>query len=193
MANKAGGKLGAPKGQKFRSQRRKLAKNLLKGMNHTEALLKAGYSEQTANKASKAVIQHPQVQSILTEAIERVLAEEKAQFDDIVRPYVKALKANIIVKNSQTLMAAETEIPDHSVRMEAATHISKLYQPKNVDEDEASDKSGPPVLYQINFIEAGAKAPAPVVVSPASTQQVPNGSSGHSPPVPQVAFVRGKR
>lgn len=193
MATKSGGKLGAPKGQKFRSQRRKLAKNLLKGMNQTEALIKAGYSKETANKASKAVIQHPQVQSILTDAIERVLAEEKAQFDDIVRPYVKALKANIVVKNSQTLMAEETKVPDHAVRMEAATHIAKLYQPKNVEEDENPENNGPPVLYQINFIEEGAKAPAPVVVSPASTQQVPNGSTGPAPPIPQVAFVRGKR
>ena len=193
MATKVGSKLGAPKGQKFRSQRRKLAKNLLKGMNQTEALIKAGYSEETATKASKKIIQHPQVQSILTNAIERVLAEEKAQFDDIVRPYVKALKANVVVKNSQTLMAAETKIPDHSVRMEAATHIAKLYQPKRVDEDEKPENNGPPVLYQINFIESGAKAPSPVVGSPPDSPQVLTVPAGTSPPVPQVAFVRGKR
>ncbi len=188
MATKSSGKLGAPKGQKYRSQRRKLAKNLLKGMNQTEALIKAGYSKETANKASKAVIQHPQVQSILTEAVERVLAEEQKQFDDIVRPYVKALGANVVVKMPTIGDAVETKIPDHATRMDAATHIARLYQPKNVDEEAEKEKSGPPVLYQINFIEAGAKAPAPVVISGPRPAQADN-----VPPVPEVAFVSRKR
>ncbi len=157
-------------------------------MNQTDALVNAGYSVETANKSSKKIIQHPQVQSILTEAVERVLAEEQKQFDDIVRPYVKALGANVVVKMPTIGDAVETKIPDHATRMDAATHIARLYQPKNVDEEAEKEKSGPPVLYQINFIEAGAKAPAPVVISGPRPAQ-----SDNVPPVPEVAFVSRKR
>jgi len=182
---------GRPSTLETKRRRKAVAKNLAKGMAATEALVAAGYAKKSAHADGYRIIRHPEIQSKLTQAIERVLAKERAEFDAIVEPFVKALKAKIVVKNSQVLMAAETEIPDHALRMEAAAHITKLYQPKNVDEAEEKEASGPPVLYQINFIESGAKAP--VVVSPSDSQQVPIGSDGHSPPIPQVSFVRGKR
>lgn len=153
---------------KSRLRRKTVAKNLAIGMKPEEALIEAGYSPTTARKKAYRIIRHPEVQSLLTEAVERVLAEEKKQFDDIVRPYVKALEATVVVKNSQCLRAVETEIPDHAVRMEAAAHLTKLYQPKNVEDDEqAAGNEKPPVLVQVNFIEAGAKPPdSPVLVNP---------------------------
>ncbi len=189
MSLKSRGKPGRPSTLETKRRRKAVIKNLAKGMAATQALVKAGYSPVAANAEGYRIIRHPEIQSKLTQAVERVLAQERAEFDEIVRPYVKALKAKVVVKNSQTLMAAETEIPDHSVRMEAAAHITKLYQPKNVEEDDEKERSGPPVLYQINFIEAGSKPPADVIVS--SPSPVP--PTGTSPPVPQVTFVSRKR
>ena len=191
MPLKTRGKPGRPKPSETRRKRKAVAKNLLKGMGTTEALVAAGYSPHSANCEGYRIIKHPEIQSRLTEAVARVLAKEQADFDDIVAPYVKALKAKVVVKNSQLLQAAETEIPDHSLRMEAAAHLTKLYQPKNVEdeENEAGDKK-PPVLVQVNFVQAGAKPPAsPVVVSPQPSTM----AKGAPPPLPRVSFGNGKR
>ena len=151
LSRQAVGKSAATKN---RLRRKAVAKNLALGMKPEEALIEAGYSPTTARKKAYRVIRHPEVQSRLTESVERVLAKEQAEFDAIVEPYVKALKAKVVVKNSQELKAVETEIPDHSVRMEAASHLTKLFQPKNAeDQEEEAGKSGPPVILQINFIK----------------------------------------
>ena len=140
---------------KSRLQRKAVAKNLAMGMKPEEALIEAGYSPTTARKKAYRVIRHPEVQSLLTESVARVLTEENKKFDDIVRPYVKALGACVVVKSTQLGVASETTIPDHSIRMEAASHLTKLYQPKNAeDQEEEARKSGPPVILQINFIKS---------------------------------------
>ncbi len=182
---------GRPKTSETRRRRKAVAKNLVSGMGATEALVAAGYAPHSAKCEGYRIIKHPEIQSRLTEAVARVLAKEQAEFDAIVEPFVKALKAKVVVKNSQLLQAAETEIPDHSVRMEAAAHLTKLYQPKNVeDEENTAGNEKPPVLVQVNFIEAGAKPPAsPVIVSP----QPSTAAKGAPPPLPRVAFGNGKR
>lgn len=184
-------KPGRPATSETRRRRRAVVKNIGKGMGTTEALVAAGYSPGSAQREGYRIIKHPEIQSRLTEAVARALAKEQADFDAIVEPYVKALKANVVVKSGQLLAAKETEIPDHSVRMEAAAHLTKLYQPKNVeDQEEEASKSGPPVLYQINFIDAGAKPASPVIVSP---QPSTTAAKGAPPPAPRVSFVNGKR
>lgn len=157
----------------------------------TEALVTAGYAEKSARADGYRIIKHPEIQSKLTEAVARVLAKEQAEFDAIVEPYVKALKAKVVVKNSQLLQAVEADIPDHSIRMEAASHLTKLYQPKNIeDEENEAGNEKPPVLVQVNFVQAGAKPPAsPVLVSP----QPSTAAKGAPPPLPRVAFGNGKR
>lgn len=181
---------GRPSTLETKRRRKAVAKNLAKGMAATEALVAAGYAENSARCDGYRIIKHPEIQSRLTEAVARVLAEEKKQFDDIVRPYVRALDAKVIVKAPGVV--AESEIPDHALRMEAASHLTKLYQPKNAeDEEKEAGKTGPPVVYQINFIEAGSKQPAPpVLVSSSPPSPAPKGAP---PPVPRVSFVHGKR
>ena len=138
-----------------RTRQQSVALNLAKGMTPEQAVVKAGYSPTTARKKAYQIIRHPVVQSLLTESVTRVLTEENKKFDDIVRPYVKALGACVVVKSTQLGMASETTIPDHSIRMEAASHLTKLYQPKNAeDQEEEAGKSGPPVILQINFIKS---------------------------------------
>ncbi|MFN3076838.1 MAG: terminase small subunit [Alphaproteobacteria bacterium] len=190
MSLKSRGKPGRPSTLETKRRRNAIVKNLAKGMSATAALVAAGYSKTSANSEGYRVIKHPEIQSKLTEAVARVLAEEKKQFEDIVRPYVRALDAKVIVRAPGVV--AESKIPDHSVRMEAAAHLTKLYQPKNAeDEEKEAGKTGPPVVYQINFIEAGSKQPAPpVLVSSSPPSPAPQGAP---PPVPRVSFVHGKR
>lgn len=175
---------GSTKGLKFRRQRTQVAKNLLKGMTAQEAMVKAGYTPATADKCAFAVVRHPQVQSILTESLARVLAEEQKQFDDIVRPYVKALDANVVVKMPAIGDAVQTKVVDHAIRMAAAEHLTNLYRSKVAEAGESGEgaEDKPTVVYQINFINGSSKE-APTVVNP----------SVSSPSDPQVAFVRGKR
>lgn len=196
MPLKTGKKPGRPLTSATRKRRNEVIKNIGRGMGTTEALVAAGYSERSAQKDGYRIIRHPEIQSRLTESVTRVLTEENKQFDDIVRPYVKALDAKVVVKMPTIGDAVETNVVDHATRMDAATHLAKLYQPKNAEDQEQEDgKSGPPVLLQINFIKAGSQDPAPPVIvsSPHSSQQVPPESRGTPPPVPQVSFVRGKR
>lgn len=184
---------GRPSTKETRRRRKAVAKNLANGLGTTEALVKAGYAENSARCDGYRIIKHPEIQSKLTEAVARCLAKEKVEFDAIVEPYVKALKANVVVKNSQLLQAAETKIPDHSVRMDAATHLTKLYQPKTFEDQEGeAGKNGPPVIYQINFIEEGSKQPMPPVLVSSSPPSSP-AQKGAPPPVPRVAFVSPKR
>lgn len=183
MIAKHGSKSGRPTEKVLRKMRLDTVRNLAKGMSATAALIKAGYSPISADQHGYKIIQHPEIQSRLTRAVENVLAQESLEYEEIVRPYVKALKATVVVKNSQTLEAAETAIPDHPVRMEAATHIARLYQPKTVEPEAEQRASGPPVVYQINFVDGAT--PPPVVV--ANSRPVPVS------PVPEVTFVRPPR
>lgn len=163
--------------------------NLAMGMKPEEALIEAGYSPTTARKKAYQIIRHPVVQSLLTESCERVLAEEKKQFDDIVRPYVKALGACVVVKSTQLGVASETTIPDHSIRMEAASHLTKLYQPKNAeDQEKEAGKNGPPVVLQINFIKSPLDKDAKPFGLP--RQVLPEQGDAS---VPQVSFIQSKR
>jgi len=162
-------------------------------MTPEQAVVNAGYSLTTARKKAYLIVRHPTVQSLLTESIGRVLTEENKKFDDIVRPYVKALGACVVVKSTQFGVASETTIPDHSIRMEAASHLTKLYQPKNAeDQEEEAGKSGPPVILQINFIKSPLDKDAKPLGLPLSgSRQVLPEKKDIS--VPQVSFVQSKR
>lgn len=193
MSLKSRGKPGRPSTLETKRRRKAVVKNLAKGMSAPEALVAAGYAENSARCDGYRIIKHPEIQSKLTEAVARVLEREKLEFDAIVEPYVKALKAKVVVKNAKDTTAAEVEIPDHALRMEAAAHLTKLYQPKNAeDQEEDSKRNGPPVVYQINFIENGSKQPAPPVIVSSPPPPSPS-PKGDPPPVPKVSFVHGKR
>jgi len=178
---------------KSRLRRKAVARNLAIGMKPEEALLKAGYSPTTARKKAYRVIRHPEVQSLLTESVARVLAKENKKFDDIVRPYVKALEANIVVKMPAAGVAVQTSIVDHPTRMAAAAHLIGLFRAKGkeVQEEEAGLK-GPPVVCQINFIESPKDNDTKSVgLTLSGSRQVLPEKKDVS--VPQVSFVHGKR
>ena len=171
-----------------RTRQRLVALNLAKGMNPEQAVIEAGYSPTTARKKAYQIIRHPVVQSLLTDSVGRVLAKENKKFDDIVRPYVKALDANMVVKMPSAGMAIQTAIVDHPTRMAAATHLIGLYRAKGTDvqEDDGGSK-GPPIVYQIKFIESTKDSNHSVISRP-----IPQPTSRVAP-TPQVRVVNGKR
>jgi Terminase small subunit len=173
---------------KSRLRRKAVAKNLAIGMKPEEALLEAGYSPTTARKKAYRVIRHPEVQSLLTESVTRVLTQENKKVDDIVRPYVKALDATVVVKMPAAGMVVQTSVVDHSTRMAAATHLIGLYSAKGneVQEDDAGSEM-PPIVYQINFIDSSKHAKPVMINRPTS----PSGPTVTL--TPQLSLINGKR
>lgn len=178
---------------KRRPRRKAVAKNLAIGMKPEEALIEAGYSPTTARKKAYLIIRHPVVQSLLTDCCERVLQKNHKSIDDLLEPFVSALDAKVVMKMTAAGTAVQTKVVDHPTRMAAAAHLTGLYRAKGAElQEEDSRLKGPPVLYQINFIESPKdKHTKPVVLPSSSSQQVPPGQGSVS--VPQVTFVHGKR
>ncbi len=115
-------------------RQRRAAENLAKGMSATQAMVEAGYSKFYANSEGYKVVKKPYIQSIFTEAIQRVMEKNQKTFDDIVTPYVKALDAPMIVKSMTEGIATiakdpETQevLPDHKTRMDAADRLIELH------------------------------------------------------------------
>lgn len=134
---------------KHEAIQRRARKNLLRGMPKQKALIEAGYKPSYVERESVRIIRRLLVSSPLTDAVQELLTEEKKEYKDIVRPYVDALSAPIIVKSSVEGIAciavdADTQqvIPDHDIRMRAATHIVSLMGgvPKEVEMPAAPQK-----------------------------------------------------
>lgn len=176
-----------------RLRRKAVAKNLAIGMKPEEALLEAGYSPTTARKKAYQIIRHPVVQSLLTESCERVLQKQNKSFDDLLKPFVKALDATVVVKMPAAEGAVQTTVVDHSTRMAAAEHLIGLYRAKgnDVQEGDAREK-GPPVLLQINFIKSPKDKDTKSVGLPLSGSRQVLPEQGDVS-VPQVSFVQSKR
>lgn len=146
---------------KNRRRQEAVARNLAVGMKPEEALFQAGYSQTTARKRAYQVVQHPVIQSILTESCERVLKKRQKSIDDLLMPFVEALKAPLIVKSARSgkvLIPKDAEtgqpFPDHRVRMKAGEHLMSLYCPPNAQADTQDNGTRKfPVELQINFID----------------------------------------
>lgn len=162
-------------------------------MKPEEALIEAGYSPTTARKKAYQIIRHPVVQSLLTESCERVLQKHHKSFDDLLKPFVKALDATVLVKMPSAGMAVQTTIVDHPTRMAAATHLIGLFlaKGKEVQEGDAG-ATGPPVLLQINFIESPKDNDTKSVGLPLSGSRQVLPEQGDVS-IPQVSFVQSKR
>jgi hypothetical protein len=127
-------KVGNSRPGKNRRRQKAAAKNLATGMSQEAAMVEAGYSESYARSHGYAVVKRPYIQSIVTEAVDRVMKEQNMEFDAIVRPLVMALGAPLIVKSTQLGNAQITKdpetgkpFPDHQTRMAAADRLIELY------------------------------------------------------------------
>lgn len=147
----------------MRQRFKKVAEKLLAGVGDVEACKQAGYSDVTAESHSKRIIEHPEVQSILTRAMDRVLAEEGKTFDDILRPHVRALDATIVARTKYGVR--KTKLPDHAIRMQGAEHLQGLHRAKDPEHDRREGGGGGNVAFVINFLDQGAQ-PGPTIISP---------------------------
>lgn len=173
---------------KNRLRQQALARNLARGLSPVAAMIKAGYSPTTADKKAHLVVRQPVVQSLLTESCERIIKEHNKTFDDLLRPFVKALDAHIVVKRPSAGRAVQTTVVDHPTRMAAATHLIGLFlaRGKEVQEEEAGLK-GPPFVYQIKFVESSKEA-KPVMINQSASRSSPAETL-----TPQVSFLNSKR
>lgn len=165
---------------KFRRQRQAVAKNKLLGMSDTEAVLKAGYAPNSVDKNAWKIVRHPEVQSVITASCQRIMEKRNLEFDAILEPLFDALQAKVVVKSATLLQAVETEIVDHTARVDAASRLIDLHRVKQVPEEDES-KQAPPVNLTINFVKTGTKVSPIVVNRPANTP---------TSTIPGVSFVK---
>jgi len=90
-------------------------------------MVEAGYSATYARSHAYSVVKRPYIQSILTDACDRILARQNMEFDALLKPYFDGLTAKVIVKNQQLEDAQEIDLPDHATRMNAADRLVELY------------------------------------------------------------------
>ncbi len=100
----------------------KVAQALAEGLNQTEAVRRAGYSEQTARKKAFAIVRRQEVQSALTEAYERL----GLTLDKLVQPVIAALDATEIVVDPNRGLVL-TDQPAHEIRMKAYDRVTKAF------------------------------------------------------------------
>ncbi len=110
--------------QRQASQRELLfAQGVLAGKTTVQAARDAGYRESTALKKSWKFMDRPHLQNLLTGGLENLgVTPEK-----IVQPLIDGLKANIVVKHSETHAAKATDLPDHEMRLRTVDRILSLY------------------------------------------------------------------
>lgn len=130
-------------GKKNPQRQKRTAKNMAKGMSPERAMVEAGYSPNYAASHAYKVVKKPYIQSIFTASLERVMKAQQKEFDAIVKPYVDALDAPLVVKSTMEGIACiakdpETQevIPDHDTRMRAADRLVDLYGGKAKAEDD---------------------------------------------------------
>ena len=145
--------------------------------------MQAAYSESCARHQGYQAVKRPCIQSIFTEACERILTKRQLQFDKILESYFDALDAKVVVRDR--LRAKETTVPDHSLRMEATNRIVSLYGgvPREVEMPPSPDK-GMTVIIMRN----GPPAEKPTIDVTPKTQIHPQGKG--QPPHPKVKIVK---
>ena len=151
------------KRQRQGSQRElRFAQGFLAGKTKVQAARDAGYSESTALKKSWKFIERPHLQSIVTEALENLgVTPEK-----IVQPLLDGLKANIVVKHSETQAAKVTDLPDLEMRLRTVDRIVSLYGLGAKHGDRAPDEPPEPPRPEacnIVFVPPKHRDPEPAI------------------------------
>ncbi len=143
-----------------------MALGLAQGLTQIEAVKQAGYADSTAEKKAYRIVRHPQVQSVLTEALEALGVTAKK----IMQPIVDGLEAREVVRSKDGDILAHD--PDHRVRLQAHDRAVALYGLGKGAEHPAPDLDQPSPIYniQINFVKPKDRAATPL----------PEGSSSDS-------------
>lgn len=140
-------------GKRNRERERKTAEYLAQGLAQHQAMIKAGYSPEYAISKGYKVVKRPYIQSIFTEACERILAKRKLKMEALIEPYFEGLQAPLVVKSTMEGIACvakdpETQevIPDHEIRMKAADRLVDLFGGKAKLDDQEEDR-GPQRIF----------------------------------------------
>ncbi len=107
--------------RKAKRSQRAVALGLAQGLSQIEAVKQAGYSDSTAEKKAYRIVRHPQVQSVLTEALEALGVTAK----QILQPIKDGLAACEVVKTEDGKIL--TDHPDHKTRFMAHDRAVALY------------------------------------------------------------------
>ncbi len=140
-----------------RSQRA-VALGLAHGLSQIEAVKQAGYSDSTAEKKAYRIVRHPQVQSVLTEALEALGVTAK----QILQPIKDGLEACEVVKTEAGKIL--TDHPDHKIRFMALDRAVQLYGLGKGAEHPAPGLDQPSPIYniQVNFVSPKAREATPL-------------------------------
>ena len=135
--------------RKGKRKQRAVALGLAQGLSQIEAVKQAGYADSTAEKKAYRIVQQPQVQNFLTEALEALGVTAK----QILQPIKDGLEACEAVKTEEGQIL--TDHPDHKIRFMAHDRAVVLYglTGKLADRVPEGDAEPPgPVNFQIVFV-----------------------------------------
>ncbi len=146
------------KKSKARGKQRAVALGLAHGLSQIEAVKQAGYADSTAEKKAYRIVQHPQVKSFLTEALEALGVTAK----QILQPIKDGLEACEVVKTEDGKIL--TDHPDHKIRFMAHDRAVQLYGLGKGAEHPAPglDQPAPTYNIQINFVKPKERAATPL-------------------------------
>ena len=135
--------------RKGKRKQRAVALGLAQGLSQIEAVKQAGYADSTAEKKAYRIVQRPQIQSFLTEALEALGVTAKK----IMQPIVDGLEAREVVRSKDGDILADD--PDHRVRLQAHDRAVQLYGLGKGAEHPAPGLDQPSPIYniQINFVK----------------------------------------
>ena len=144
--------------KKGKRSQRAVALGLAQGLSQIEAVKQAGYADSTAEKKAYRIVRHPQVQSVLTEALETL----GVTANKIMQPVIDGLEACEVVKTEDGKIL--TDHPDHKTRFMAHDRAVQLYGLGKGAEHPAPglDQPGPTYNIQINFVKPKERAPTPI-------------------------------
>ncbi len=136
-----------------------MALGLAQGLSQIEAVKQAGYSDSTAEKKAYRIVRHPQVQSVLTEALEALGVTAKK----IMQPVIDGLEACEVVKTEDGKIL--TDYPDHKIRFMAHDRAVQLYGlGKGAEHPATGLDTQPSPVYniQVNFVSPKDRTATPL-------------------------------
>ncbi len=144
--------------KKGKRSQRAVALGLAHGLSQIEAVKQAGYADSTAEKKAYRIVQRPQIQSFLTEALEALGVTAR----QILQPIKDGLEACEVVKTEDGKIL--THHPDHKIRFMAHDRAVALYGLGKGAEHPAPglDQPSPTYNIQVNFFSPKDRAATPL-------------------------------
>ncbi len=144
--------------KKGKRSQRAVALGLAQGLSQIEAVKQAGYSSSTAEKKAYRIVQRPQIQNFLTEALEALGVTAR----QILQPIKDGLEACEVVKTEDGKIL--TDHPDHKIRFMAHDRAVQLYGLGKGAEHPAPglDQPSPTYNIQVNFVSPKDRTATPL-------------------------------